>query len=99
AQKKANDAMINANRMGMASILQTIGTMNNMTLMADRLKGNLNSMGNPFYNLSRGALTAVGAFNRFAQSGNAAQLALEFVGPNASMKQLSDQIRIINTGL
>lgn len=44
-------------------------------------------------------LTAVGAFNRFAQSGNAAQLALEFVGPNASMKQLSDQIRIINTGL
>lgn len=99
AEKAANDAMINANQMGMASILQTIGMMRNMTLMADRLKGNLNAMGNPFYNLSRGALTAVAAFNRFAQSGNAAQLALEFVGPNASMKQLNDQIRIINTGL
>lgn len=99
AEKKANDAMMNLNRMKMASILQTIGTMRNMTLMADRLKGNLTAMGNPFYNLSRGALTAVGAFNRFAQSGNAAQLALEFVGPNASMKELNDQIRIINTGL
>ncbi|MBO1583121.1 hypothetical protein [Bacillus sp. XF8] len=99
AEKRANDAMINLNRMKMASILQTIGYMRNMTLMADRLKGNLSAMGNPFYNLSRGALTAVAAFNRFANSGNAAQLALEFVGPNASMKQLNDQIRIINTGL
>ncbi|WP_255262109.1 phage tail protein [Bacillus thuringiensis] len=99
AEKKANDAMINLNRMKMASVLQTIGYMQNMTLMADRLKGNLTAMGNPFYNLSRGALTAVGAFNRFANSGNAARLALEFVGPNASMKQLNDQIRIINTGL
>lgn len=99
AEKKANDAMINLNRMKMASILQTIGYMQNMTLMADRLKGNLTAMGNPFYNLSRGALTAVGAFNRFANSGNAARLALEFVGPNASMKQLNDQIRIINMGL
>ena len=99
AEKKANDAMINLNRMKMASVLQTIGYMKNMTLMADRLKGNISAMGNPFYSLSRGALTAVGAFNKFAKSGNAAQLALEFVGPNASMKQLQDQIRIINMGL
>ena len=38
AEKKANDAMINLNRMKMASVLQTIGYMKNMTLMADRLK-------------------------------------------------------------
>lgn len=99
AQKAANDALINNNVEAKASILETIATMNNMTPTATRLRDNLRTMGNPLYNLSHGALAAGEAIERMANRGSAAQLALEFLGPNASMKELQQQIRTINTGL
>lgn len=70
-----------------------------MTPTATRLRDNLRTMGNPLYSLSHGALAVGEAIERMANRGSAAQLALEFVGPNASMKELNDQIRVINTGL
>ncbi|EEM68479.1 tail length tape measure protein [Bacillus thuringiensis serovar andalousiensis BGSC 4AW1] len=99
AQKAANDALINNNVEAKAAILETIATMNNMTPTATRLRDNLRTMGNPLYSLSHGALAVGEAIERMANRGSAAQLALEFVGPNASMKELNDQIRLINTGL
>ncbi|WCS66562.1 tape measure protein [Bacillus phage 0105phi7-2] len=99
AQKAANDALINNNVEAKAAILETIATMNNMTPTATRLRDNLRTMGNPLYSLSHGALAVGEAIERMANRGSAAQLALEFVGPNASMKELNDQIRVINTGL
>nr|WP_257208311.1 carbamoyl-phosphate synthase [Bacillus toyonensis] len=99
AQKAANDALINNNVEAKAAILETIATMNNMTPTATRLRDNLRTMGNPLYSLSHGALAVGEAIERMANRGSAAQLALEFVGPNASMKELNEQIRVINTGL
>ncbi|MGG0084714.1 tail length tape measure protein, partial [Bacillus anthracis] len=83
-------------RMKQASILQTIGMLNNMSTTSSKLQGNLQRMGNPLYNVSRGALAATNAMERLANRSSAAQLALEFLGPTANMKQLNDQIRIIN---
>ncbi|MGW6151215.1 phage tail protein [Bacillus mycoides] len=96
AEKAANDAMMANDVAAQASLLQTIGMMNNMSTTSSKLQANLQRMGNPLYNLSRGALMATNAMERLANRSSAAQLALEFLGPNANMKQLNDQIRIIN---
>ena len=96
AEKAANDEIMKLDRMKQASILQTIGMMNNMSTTSSKLQGNLQRMGNPLYNVSRGALMATNAMERLANRSSAAQLALEFLGPNANMKELNDQIRIIN---
>ncbi|MFB7121734.1 carbamoyl-phosphate synthase [Bacillus tropicus] len=96
AEKAANDEMMKLDRMKQASILQTIGMLNNMSTTSNKLQGNLQRMGNPLYNVSRGALAATNAMERLANRSSAAQLALEFLGPNANMKELNDQIRIIN---
>nr|WP_237710103.1 tail length tape measure protein [Bacillus cereus] len=96
AEKAANDEIMKLDRMKQASILQTIGMLNNMSTTSSKLQGNLQRMGNPLYNVSRGALVATNAMERLANRSSAAQLALEFLGPTANMKQLNDQIRIIN---
>lgn len=96
AEKAANDEIMKLDRMKQASILQTIGMLNNMSTTSSKLQGNLQRMGNPLYNVSRGALAATNAMERLANRSSAAQLALEFLGPTANMKQLNDQIRIIN---
>ncbi|MCU5656481.1 carbamoyl-phosphate synthase [Bacillus mycoides] len=96
AEKAANDAMMANDVAAQASLLQTIGMMNNMSTTSSKLQANLQRMGNPLYNFSRGALMATNAMERLANRSSAAQLALEFLGPNANMKQLNDQIRIIN---
>ncbi|EDX54249.1 putative tail length tape measure protein (plasmid) [Bacillus cereus W] len=96
AEKAANDEIMKLDRMKQASILQTIGMLNNMSTTSSKLQGNLQRMGNPLYNVSRGALAATNAMERLANRSSSAQLALEFLGPNANMKQLNDQIRIIN---
>ncbi|PEP21987.1 phage tail protein [Bacillus wiedmannii] len=96
AEKAANDEIMKLDRMKQASILQTIGMLNNMSTTSSKLQGNLKRMGNPLYNVSRGALAATNAMERLANRSSAAQLALEFLGPTANMKQLNDQIRIIN---
>ncbi|PFV81782.1 tail length tape measure protein [Bacillus sp. AFS059628] len=96
AEKAANDEIMKLDRMKQASILQTIGMLNNMSTTSSKLQGNLQRMGNPLYNVSRGALAATNAMERLANRSSAAQLAIEFLGPTANMKQLNDQIRIIN---
>ena len=97
AMKTANDQAINSNKMMNMSLLQTIGTMNNMTSIATRTANNLAVMNNPLYNTSRLALQGVASLDRLASSGSPQQLALEFLGANASVKQYNDFIRDLNT--
>ncbi|MFJ7552491.1 carbamoyl-phosphate synthase [Bacillus thuringiensis] len=99
AEKAANDAMMANDVFMQASLLQTIGMMNNMSTTSSKLTANLQRMGNPLYNFSRGALMATNAMERLANRSSAAQLALEFLGPTANAKQLNDQIRIINQSI
>ncbi|PEP61178.1 carbamoyl-phosphate synthase, partial [Bacillus pseudomycoides] len=97
AQKAANDQAINSNRMALISIYQTIGMLNNASSTASRFQNNLTTMNNPLYNTSRLALTAVDSLDRLARSGSPQQLALEFLGANASVKKYNDFIRDLGT--
>lgn len=97
AHKKAADALINGNRMAMGSMLQQIGMMNNMTSGAQRISDNYTRMRNPLLMVNNAALGVVDSMNRFAMSGSAAQLAIEALGPSASMKDLNNYMRMINT--
>nr|MCX3323641.1 tail length tape measure protein [Bacillus paranthracis] len=50
-EKAANDEIMKLDRMKQASILQTIGMLNNMSTTSSKLQGNLQRMGNPLYNV------------------------------------------------
>ncbi|PEN04709.1 tail length tape measure protein, partial [Bacillus wiedmannii] len=99
AEKAANDEIMKLDRTMQASMLQTIGMMNNMSTTSSKLRNDLRRMGNPLYSLSHGSLAATDAIERMANRGSAAQLALEFLGPNASAKEYADKIKDINMGL
>ncbi|MFJ8457269.1 phage tail protein [Bacillus paramycoides] len=97
AQKQANDQAMNQNKFAMMSIYQTIGYLNNASSTASRFQNNLTTMNNPLYNTSRLALTATDAIDRMARTGSPQQLALEFLGTNASIKQYKDFMRDLGT--
>ncbi|PGH85766.1 carbamoyl-phosphate synthase [Bacillus thuringiensis] len=99
AQKAANDAEINANRLKMMSMLQTIGYMQNMTTQATRITENYNRMANPIYRINNAGLAAANSLNRLANAGNASVLALKMLGPTASMKDLLNMQMMITQGL
>ncbi|HHB1876719.1 TPA: tail length tape measure protein [Bacillus cereus] len=99
AQKAAADAAINANRLAMMGMLQTIGYMKNMTTQATRIRENYARMGNPLYTINSAGLRAADALNRMANAGNASVLALKMLGPTAGMKDLKNMTMMINQGL
>ncbi|HDR7795309.1 TPA: carbamoyl-phosphate synthase [Bacillus luti] len=99
AQKKANDAAINGNRMAMMGMLQTIGYMQNMTTQATRISENYTRMANPLYSINRAGLAAADGLNRLANAGNASVLSLKMLGPTASMKDLNNMTMMITQGL
>ncbi|MDX5824221.1 carbamoyl-phosphate synthase large subunit [Bacillus cereus group sp. BfR-BA-02490] len=97
AMKASQDAQINANRLAMMGMLQTIGAMNAMSSLASKTTKNLDQMKNPLYNTARPALALVDNLDRIARSGSAAQIALELHGPQASMKTLTDEAMRLNS--
>lgn len=99
AQKAAADAAINANRLAMMGMLQTIGYMQNMTTQATRIRDNYARMANPLYTINSAGLRAADALNRMANAGNASVLALKMLGPTAGMKDLKNMTMMINQGL
>lgn len=98
-QKRVTDAMINANRLQMISMLQTAGVMMNMTTQAQRISQNYDRMANPLYRVNNAGLSVANSLNQMANRGNAAVLALNMLGPTASMKSLLDMQRMITQGL
>lgn len=99
AQKTAADAAINANRLAMMGMLQTIGYMQNMTTQATRIRENYARMANPLYTINSAGLRAADALNRMANAGNASVLALKMLGPTAKMKDLQNMTMMITQGL
>lgn len=97
AMKASQDAQINANRLAMMGMLETIGAMNAMSSLASKTTKNLDQMKNPLYNTARPALALVDNLDRVARSGSAAQIALELHGPQASMKTLTDEAMRLNS--
>ncbi|PGL47742.1 phage tail protein [Bacillus thuringiensis] len=97
AMKASQDAQINANRLAMMGMLETIGAMNAMSSLASKTTKNLDQMKNPLYNTARPALALVDSLDKVARSGSAAQIALELHGPQASMKTLTDEAMRLNS--
>ncbi|HDR4464461.1 TPA: carbamoyl-phosphate synthase large subunit [Bacillus cereus] len=97
AMKASQDAQINANRLAMMGMLETIGAMTAMSSLASKTTKNLDQMKNPLYNTARPALALVDNLDRVARSGSAAQIALELHGPQASMKTLTDEAMRLNS--
>lgn len=98
-QKKVADDMLKANTMARMSLIQTAGTMMNMSSQASKISSNYQRMANPIYNVNRAGLAVADSLDRIARNGNASVLALRLLGPNANMKQLQDMIGMINQGL
>lgn len=98
AHKRATDAAINGNTMARMSMIQTAGTMMNMSTQAEKIAANYERMGNPLLRINAGGLAAANALNRMANAGNASVLALKMLGPNASMKALVDMQNMIMQG-
>ncbi|PEQ84180.1 carbamoyl-phosphate synthase large subunit [Bacillus cereus] len=97
AMKKSQDDQINANRLAMMGMLETMGVMNAMSSLASKTTKNLDQMKNPLYNTARPALALVDSLDKVARSGSAAQIALELHGPQASMKTLTDETMRLNS--
>lgn len=99
AHKRATDGMMaNDDRMRQ-SMYRTIGTFANMTPQADKNAAAIARMNNPLYNVNRAGLSVVSTLNRMANNANTARFALSQLGPNASMKDLNDEIKRLNKGL
>jgi phage-related protein len=97
-QKKAQDALLNANRSARTSILQTAGTMMNMSTQASKISDGYKAMKNPMYAVNGVSLKIADGLNKIALNGDASVLALKRLGPNASMKSLRDEIAKITQG-
>ncbi|WP_406945763.1 peptidoglycan DD-metalloendopeptidase family protein [Halobacillus sp. SY10] len=97
--KKATDQMINNNMSMRQGFVQTVATMKAMTGQSEKIAKNYDRLDKAFYKVNKPLLKVTGGLERMARQGNASVLALEMLGPNASMKELSDQVRVINQGI
>jgi SLT domain-containing protein/phage-related protein len=97
--KKINDQMINSNVAMRQSMIEQVAIMSAMSGQSEKISANYERMGNTFYNVNRPLLSVTSNLERMARNGNAAQLALQTLGPNASMKELMDMTNMINQGI
>jgi len=97
--RRISDQMINNDMSLRQGFIPTVATMSTMSTQSDKIRANYERMGRAIYNVNRPFLAVTNNLERMARSGNAAQLALEMLGPNASMKALQDQVRLINQGV
>ncbi|MGG3450181.1 hypothetical protein [Domibacillus aminovorans] len=97
--KKASDQMINSNLAMRQGFIQQIATMSAMSGQSDKIIKNYDRMGNVMLSVNKPFLSITSGMERMAREANAANLALQMLGPNASMKDLADQIALINQGV
>lgn len=97
--KKASDQMINSNLALRQGFIQQIATMSAMSGQSDKIIKNYDRMGNAMLGVNKPFLSITSGMERMAREANAANMALQILGPNASMKDLVDQIALINQGV
>jgi phage-related protein len=98
-QRTLSQSMISDNVAVRTSFLQSIGAMLGASTQSSSISSNLERINNPLYNVNRGLLNVSGGLERMARNGAPAILALQQLGPTASMAQLQSQIRLINAGI
>ncbi|WP_018130717.1 phage tail protein [Effusibacillus pohliae] len=99
-QKKLADQMLANNERMKASFIQSIGAMLARSNTSDKIAENLARIGNPIRTLDQVLLKSIGSrLDELAKRGNVAVVALRELGPTANMKQLQEQVRLINQGI
>lgn len=99
AHKAATDAMLKNNDLLRASYIKQAAYYMNASTHAEKLKSTYEAINPALAKMTGGALNAAAAFQKFAMSGSAAQLALEALGPAATAKQLQDFTKTLNQSL
>jgi SLT domain-containing protein/phage-related protein len=97
--KKITDQMINSNLSMRQGIIESIATMSAMSSQSEKITKIYGRMNNALLDVNKPFLTITSGLARMAREGNAAQLALKMLGPNAKMKDLQDTISVINQGI
>jgi SLT domain-containing protein/phage-related protein len=97
--KKITDQMINNNLSLRQGMIESIATMTAMSSQSEKITKIYGRMNNALLNVNKPFLKITSGLARMAREGNAAQLALEMLGPNAKMKDLMDTIAVINQGI
>jgi phage-related protein len=98
-QRTLSNNMISNNIRVRTSFLQSIGAILGASTQSSSIASNLERINNPLYNVNQGLLRVSGGMERMARNGTPAVLALQQLGPTASMAQLQSQIRLINAGI
>ncbi|MGN8233237.1 hypothetical protein ACTHAL_001465 [Priestia flexa] len=97
--KKATDQMLNNNVTMRRSIIEQVATMSAMSGQSEKIAGNYDRVSNTLLRMNNPLLGITARMEKMARDANAAALALQMLGPNASMKALQDQIKLINQGV
>ncbi|AJI25485.1 peptidoglycan DD-metalloendopeptidase family protein [Priestia megaterium] len=97
--KKSTDQMINNNVAMRQSIIQQVATMSAMSGQSEKIAKNYDRMGNSLLKVNNPLLSVTSNLSRLARESSAASLALQMLGPNASMKELQDMIGMITQGV
>ncbi|MFP7735512.1 hypothetical protein ACLHDF_19235 [Priestia aryabhattai] len=97
--KKATDQMINNNVAMRQSIIQQVATMSAMSGQSEKTAKNYDRMGNSLLRVNNPLLSVTSNLSRLARESSSASLALQMLGPNASMKELQDMIGMITQGV
>ncbi|WP_342761982.1 hypothetical protein [Bacillus sp. BR3(2024)] len=93
----ANTAAIAMERMR-PSFMRSIDHMNAMKTQSQKMMDALGDTSR-IQRIDRAFLQVGDRLERMARQGSAANIALQQLGPNASMKDLLDRVRLINTGI
>jgi phage-related protein len=97
--KKATDNMIKNNHFLTQSYIRQAATFMNASTHAEKLHGIYQKTNPLLAKYTAGTLKAQAALQRFANSGSAAQIALEVLGKNADPKKLRDFATNLNQSL
>jgi phage-related protein len=97
--KKATDNMIKNNHFLTQTYIRQAATFMNASTHAEKLHDIYKQTNPQLAKYTSGVLKAQAALQRFANSGSAAQIALEALGKNADPKKLQDFTRNLNQSL
>lgn len=98
-QKKMTDEMLANSEHLKAGVFQSIGQVMARSTQSSKLAGNIDQFGGPLRQVDAAFLQVSNRMEEMAKRGNAAYIALQRLGPTANMKQLNDQIKLINAGI
>jgi phage-related protein len=98
-KKKLKDNFVANNEIMKMSFFESIGSMLARSTQSSKIADNLERIDNPLYNVNQSLLKVTDGLEGIAKKGSPAVLALKQLGPTANMKELNDQVRLINQGL